>query len=101
MNMKKTSKYYKKNPESYEKKKKYDKEYNARPEQKKNRASRNAARREAISSGRAKKGDGKDVDHKNNNPRDNTKKNLRVVSAKKNRAHGMTGYKKPKTAKRK
>ena len=99
--MKKSAKYYKKNPETYEKKKQYDKEYNARPEQKKNRASRNAARAEAMKSGKVRKGDGKDVDHKNTNPRDNRKSNTRVVSASKNRAHGMTGYGKKKTAKKK
>ncbi len=41
----------------------YDKEYNARPEEKKKRAERNKARREAIAEGKAAKGDGKDVDH--------------------------------------
>ena len=34
------------------------KKYNAKPEQKKRRAQRNAARRKMIASGRAKKGDG-------------------------------------------
>ncbi len=37
--------------------------YHALPEQKKRRAQRNAARRKAIEAGRAKKGDGKEVDH--------------------------------------
>lgn len=37
--------------------------YHAKPEQKKRRAERNAARRKAIDEGRAKKGDGKEVDH--------------------------------------
>lgn len=37
--------------------------YNSQPEQKKNRAARNKARREAIREGRAKKGDNTDVDH--------------------------------------
>jgi hypothetical protein len=37
--------------------------YQGRPEQKKNRALRNAARREAMKNGRASKGDGKDVHH--------------------------------------
>lgn len=40
------------------------KRYNAKPEQKKNRAKRNAARRAMIRAGRVRKGDGKDVDHK-------------------------------------
>lgn len=45
----------------------YDKEYNsyhAKPEQKKNRAARNKARREAIDAGQVRKGDGKEIDHK-------------------------------------
>ena len=37
--------------------------YHASPKQKKNRAARNKARREAIAEGRAHKGDGKDVHH--------------------------------------
>ena len=59
--------------------------YHSKPEQKKNRASRNTARRKAAASGRVSKGDGKDVDHKDGNPRNNSKKNLRVVSKSVNR----------------
>lgn len=46
----------------------YKKEYEdfgGTEEQKKRRAERNAARRKAIREGRAKKGDGKEVDHIN------------------------------------
>ena len=60
--------------------------YNSQPEQKKNRASRNSARRSAAAAGKVKKGDGKDVDHKNMNPKDNRKSNLQVISKSKNRA---------------
>ena len=56
------------------------------PEEKKNRASRNKARKEAMKSGKVKLGDGKDIDHKNMNPKDNSKKNLRVVSKSTNRS---------------
>lgn len=49
------------------------------------RASRNSARRSAIKSGRVHKGDGKDIDHKDSNPRHNASSNLRVVSRKTNR----------------
>lgn len=70
-----------------EKKAKYDKEYNARPEQKKNRAERNAARREMEKKGLVHKGDGKDVDHKK--PLDqggtNDSSNLRVTTKSENR----------------
>ena len=62
-------------------------EYNARPDVKKKRAAQNKARRQAIADGRAKKGDGKDVDHKV--PLDKggstDKSNTRVVSKKTNR----------------
>ncbi len=60
-------------------------EYHSKPDQKKRRASRNAARRLMIQKGKARKGDGKDVDHKNRNPLNNSLKNLRVTSQKKNR----------------
>ena len=53
---------------------------------KKDRASRNQARREAEKAGKVSKGDGKDIDHKNGNPRDNSASNLRVVSKAVNRA---------------
>lgn len=49
------------------------------------RASRNSARRSALKSGRVHKGDGKDIDHKDSNPRNNASSNLRVVSRKTNR----------------
>lgn len=61
-------------------------EYNSSPEQKKNRASRNAARRAAERDGKVRKGDGKDVDHQNMNPKDNRKSNLKVMDKSKNRA---------------
>lgn len=38
--------------------------YNAKPEQLKNRAKRNAARSAMIKSGKAAKGDGKDIGHR-------------------------------------
>lgn len=60
--------------------------YNSKPEQKKRRASRNAARREAIKSGKARKGDGKDIHHKDGNPLNNDPKNTASVSKKTNRS---------------
>jgi hypothetical protein len=60
--------------------------YNSKPEQKKRRASRNAARREMIKSGKARKGDGKDVHHKDGNPRNNSKSNLTMSSKSSNRS---------------
>lgn len=61
-------------------------EYHAKPEQKKRRAQRNAARRKAEADGKVHKGDGKEVDHLGSNrrgPLDNGR--VKVVSRKKNR----------------
>lgn len=69
-------------------------EYNSKPSSKKDRASRNAARSEAMKQGKVRKGDGKDIDHKDSNPRNNKKGNTQVMSASKNRA--MNQYDKRK-----
>ncbi len=50
-------------PKSSPQKLLYQKAYNAKPENVEKRVLNNAARREAIAEGRAKKGDGKDVAH--------------------------------------
>jgi len=67
--------------------------YQSSPEQVKLRMARNRARYAMIKAGKVSKGDGKDVDHKNMNPMDNSKGNLRVqpksVNRKRN-AHGGT-----------
>tara|TARA_R110000765_G_scaffold263753_2_gene363411 strand:- start:1082 stop:1312 length:231 start_codon:yes stop_codon:yes gene_type:complete len=71
------------------KKRDYKKEYNeyhSKPEQKKNRASRNTARQRLQSNGRVIKGDGNDVDHKDGNPRNNIPSNLQVMSRSANRS---------------
>ncbi|MCP3654718.1 MAG: HNH endonuclease, partial [Gammaproteobacteria bacterium] len=60
--------------------------YQGTAEQKKKRASRNSARSAMVKAGKVRKGDGKDVDHKNGNPKDNSKKNLRVTSKGSNRS---------------
>ena len=62
------------------------KNYHKRPKQKKRRANRNTARAKMVKAGKAKKGDGKDVHHKNRNTKDNRSKNLSVVSKRKNRS---------------
>ena len=66
--------------------KKEYREYHSKPDQKKRRAGRNAARRIMAMVGRVKKGDGKDVHHKDGNPKNNSRKNLKVESASKNRS---------------
>ena len=64
----------------------YDTAYAAKPEQKKNRAARNAARAKMVAVGKVRKGDGKDVDHVRGVKAGNGKSNLRVMSASANRA---------------
>ena len=64
--------------------------YHSKPEQKKNRASRNSARAAMVKAGRVKKGDGKDVTHRDGNPRNNGKKNLGVLSRSENRSYKRT-----------
>ena len=74
-------------PRNY--KKEYE-NYHSSPKQKKNRAARNAARAARTKKGKGKKGDGKDVTHRNGNPRDNSAKNLGVLKASKNRSYRRT-----------
>lgn len=85
-------------PQSPERKKEYDKMYNARPENIHKRVLRNAARRELEREGKVHKGDGKDVDHKKmlRDGGSNARSNLRVVDAETNRGwkkgkHGLHG----------
>ena len=65
-------------------KKEYE-EYHGTPEQRKRRSGRNIARRIMKMAGKAKKGDGKDVHHKDGDPKNNKRSNLRMESRKKNR----------------
>jgi hypothetical protein len=60
--------------------------YHGKPEQIKRRAQRNAARRKMVKLGRAKKGDGMDVNHKNHRTSQNTLGNLEVIAKSKNRS---------------
>ena len=67
-------------------KRNYQREYAIEPKsRRKERANRNLARRIMMRKGKVKKGDGKDVHHKDGNALNNKKKNLKVVSKKKNR----------------
>ena len=66
--------------------KKEYKNYQGRPEQKKRRAQRNRVRRLMERLGKVKKGDGKDVHHKDGNPMNHKKSNLKVVRKSKNRS---------------
>ena len=61
------------------------KKYHSSKRMKEERALRNKNRREALRLGSVSKGDGKHIDHKDGNPRNNSKNNLRIISAKTNR----------------
>lgn len=71
----------------------YSSEYNnyhSTEKAKKQRARNNAARRKMMAAGKARKGDGKDVAHKDNNTRNNSLSNLKVQSPSKNRSFART-----------
>ena len=73
---------------SEEKKRDYRKEYDnyqGKPEQVERRAGRNAGRRKAEKLGQVSKGDGKDIDHKDHNPLNNSNGNTRVRDRSDNR----------------
>jgi len=75
------------------KKRNYRKEYDnyhANPTQIKRRTSRNAARGALMKTGVAKRGDGKDVAHKNGNPSDNRRGNLTLQRPSQNRSFART-----------
>ena len=60
--------------------------YQGTREQLRKRSSRNKARRRLEKDGLVHKGDGKDVDHKDGNPLNNSRNNLHAMSASKNRS---------------
>ena len=67
----------------------YKKEYrdfHAKPTQRKRRSERNKSRRAMVKAGRVSKGDGKDVHHKDGNPANKSRKNLKVMRKSTNRA---------------
>lgn len=53
---------------------------------KKDRAARNRNRRQALREGRVHLGDGRELDHRDSNPRNNSRSNIRVVSRHVNRS---------------
>lgn len=60
--------------------------YHSRPDQKKRRAQRNKTRRKLEREGKVKKGDGKDVHHRDRDTSNLSSDNLSVISKSKNRA---------------
>lgn len=77
--------------------KKEYRDYHGSPEQIANRSQRNKARRAAVAAGKARKGDGKDVDHKRAiaNGGGNGMSNLRVISKAKNRGYKRDSKNRP------
>lgn len=65
--------------------KKEYREYHGKPEQIKRRAGRVKARREMLKIHGKKKLAGKDIDHKDRNPNNNSRSNLRIQTPGKNR----------------
>ena len=66
--------------------KEYD-NYHARPEQVARRSSRNKARRKVVKYNGKSAVAGKDVDHKDRNPMNNSRANLRIQYKSKNRSN--------------
>ena len=62
------------------------KNYQGTSKQKANRASRNSARSALKKAGVVRKGDGKDINHRNGNPKDNRRSNLSVTTKRANRS---------------
>jgi hypothetical protein len=90
--MKKTAKYYKENPEAYEKKLAYQKKYNEKPEQRKKRSELVKINRDKGTYGN---GDGLDASH--------TKNGVKMKKASVNRGSktDMPGDKKTRGGKKK
>jgi len=65
--------------------KKEYRDYHGTKQQLKRRAARNKARRMLAKDGLVRKGDGKEVDHKDFDPTNNRRSNLRVMSKSDNR----------------
>lgn len=70
--------------------------YNSSPEQKKRRAQRNKIRRKLEREGKVRKGDGKDVDHRNHNTSDMSSDNISIMDRSSNRAKNQWDKRKKK-----
>lgn len=63
---------------------KYQRKYNSKHREDNN--ARKRARYEMVKSGSSRKFDGKDVDHRNGNPKDNRRSNLSIMGRSRNRS---------------
>lgn len=66
------------------------KKYNSKPSQIKKREARNTARRQMIKAGKAHKGDGLDVMHKDGHALHNVRSNWKMGTQKANRSYART-----------
>jgi hypothetical protein len=64
--------------------------YHAKPEQRERNNARKRARYDLEKKGTVSRGDGKDIDHKDGNPKNEKPKNLRVVTKTANRSFPRT-----------
>ena len=65
---------------------KRERQLQSTPSELKKNAARKAARRKLEKQGKVRKGDGKDVDHKDGNPNNNKRSNLTATTKAKNRS---------------
>ena len=70
------------------------KKYQSSTKAKKARAHRNAARRKAVAAGMVRKGDGMDIDHRDGDPFNNSRGNLRVLPRGVNRGRDNNSWRK-------
>ena len=71
------------------KKRNYKREYklyHGKPKQIRRRAQRNKSRRAAARAGLVRKGDRKDVHHRDNNPHNQSRGNIQIMDRRKNRS---------------
>jgi hypothetical protein len=77
-------------PRATEAEKRAQAKYQKKPEQVAKRVARNKARRHMIKAGKVRKGDGKDINHKDGNALNNSPSNWQVQSRKANRSYPRT-----------
>ena len=86
------------------KKRNYKREYalyHGSAKQKRRRAQRNTSRAKMVKAGKARKGDGKDTEHKNHNTADQSAGNMVMMSKSRNRAKNKGKGGRPKKGTRK